>query len=892
MMQALHTAIRAEADDGNSLVVLARGLGMHHAITSLLSQSITSTSLIIGMNISRPIANTVIYPTLASQTHPPNPLFLPRFLSADYSVRDRTEVYKAPGFIILTSAVMVHDLLHAVLPANRVSHVLIFAADRIRERSNHHFALNLFRAKNRTARITAFSDSPTYLARGFHTSDKLLRRLYLTRLSLWPRFHHTIRRILSRHTPDLVDLTVPLTSSTTSLLASLRLTITSILHDLHRIFPALDLVSLHTASSPRHLLPNFDDAVRHQLDLSDTRPSARSRALLADLSALRALLADVLDLNPIRFYQRIVTLRVAAARGANWLVRKDAQRAIFAARSRVWRLRQAELENVTEGASMGSRRGVRTIACLEAPPKWRALRAVLREIQEDVGTAGAEADVGRVLVLVKEENMVNELAGVLADGDSLFLEAQFQHVFPSVADRARRDASGASATCRQITMTQLALPEEKRRPERDRGSDVTDAQRSRFVRKGVTPKVATGWNVDSAREELKRVFGEVCSKKSTQIEVIVRCMEWVDLQGRGHLVLDEYRPAFVVLYNADLALVRQVEVYKASQPGRPVRMYILSYDDAVEEQRFRQAGSREKAAFKTLIRERATMTVQDDQEGCEPEMEFTQNVLQEVGLYSGSRRGLGVDRDSRLSVAKSRDVDAVTEGKVLVDTRELRSSLPMLLHQSSLTIVPLTLEVGDFILSNNIGIERKSIPDLHGSFASGRLFKQAEALCRHYEHACLLIELDASKPVSLTATSGGVPAELTSTSIVSKIVLLLQQFPNFRLLWARGPHDAAELFAKLKANEGEPDVQKAASLGVDTKESREMDFNAGPKALLRSLPGIDSHNLYTVMKKVRNVSSLITMSKEEMIEALGSVGKATKLYDFVNEEPSEALAAL
>ncbi len=62
--------------------------------------------------------------------------------------------------------------------------------------------------------------------------------------------------------------------------------------------------------------------------------------------------------------------------------------------------------------------------------------------------------------------------------------------------------------------------------------------------------------------------------------------------------------------------------------------------------------------------------------------------------------------------------------QVIVDLREFRSSLPSLLHERCLELVPVTLLVGDYVLSPEICIERKSIPDLIGSLSSGRLYKQ------------------------------------------------------------------------------------------------------------------------------------------------------------------------
>ena len=56
------------------------------------------------------------------------------------------------------------------------------------------------------------------------------------------------------------------------------------------------------------------------------------------------------------------------------------------------------------------------------------------------------------------------------------------------------------------------------------------------------------------------------------------------------------------------------------------------------------------------------------------------------------------------------------------------------------------MQVGDYILSPDICIERKSISDLIGSLNSGRLYNQAIAMTRYYSKPMLLIEFDQNKP--------------------------------------------------------------------------------------------------------------------------------------------------
>ncbi|KAK6044022.1 ERCC4 domain protein, partial [Cooperia oncophora] len=49
-------------------------------------------------------------------------------------------------------------------------------------------------------------------------------------------------------------------------------------------------------------------------------------------------------------------------------------------------------------------------------------------------------------------------------------------------------------------------------------------------------------------------------------------------------------------------------------------------------------------------------------------------------------------------------------------------------------------QVGDYVLSPGIAVERKALDDLTQSLQSGRVFKQSEQMLRHYANSVLLIE--------------------------------------------------------------------------------------------------------------------------------------------------------
>eukprot|EP00173_Palmaria_palmata_P001072 Plantae.Rhodophyta-Palmaria_palmata.ctg1565.p2 GENE.Plantae.Rhodophyta-Palmaria_palmata.ctg1565~~Plantae.Rhodophyta-Palmaria_palmata.ctg1565.p2 ORF type:complete len:124 (+),score=11.73 Plantae.Rhodophyta-Palmaria_palmata.ctg1565:185-556(+) len=113
-----------------------------------------------------------------------------------------------PGFIAASFTVLVPDLLCQKLPSESVDGVIVFAVELVAAHSNTHFVLTLFRQKNRTGFIKALSENAPVLTAGFHVSEKVMRRLFVSRMANWPRFHSTVKKCLSARTVDLLDLSV------------------------------------------------------------------------------------------------------------------------------------------------------------------------------------------------------------------------------------------------------------------------------------------------------------------------------------------------------------------------------------------------------------------------------------------------------------------------------------------------------------------------------------------------------------------------------------------------------------------------------------------------------------------------------------------------------------
>ncbi|KAG2072910.1 hypothetical protein BDR04DRAFT_1073253 [Suillus decipiens] len=346
-------------------------------------------------------------------------------------------------------------------------------------------------------------------------------------------------------------------------------------------------------------------------------------------------------------------------------------------------------------------------------------------------------------------------------------------------------------------------------------------------------------------------------------------------------ILAELQPRFIVMFEPNLDFVRRIEVYRNSNPGMGVRVYFMVYQLCCEEHKYLAGLRREKESFEKLIKERGSMLL--------PIFEDKHAGRSDAVIKTISTRLAGGRKE--LSTVAS---------QVIVDMREFRSTLPSLLHASGLLVIPATLTVGDYILTPDICVERKSIPDLVASFNSGRLYTQCELMSVHYKQPILLIEFEENKAFSLETvaesaksyakptnkypakkSTGPTDSDRAPPSIQSKLVLLILHFPRVRIIWSSSPYGTADIFNDLKANTFEPDPNRAIAIGAEEDSEAGAGINAAAEELLRCLPGVTAKNVKYVMNKVGSIRELCELDRKGVQDILG-VEPGNACYDFMH----------
>lgn len=78
-------------------------------------------------------------------------------------------------------------------------------------------------------------------------------------------------------------------------------------------------------------------------------------------------------------------------------------------------------------------------------------------------------------------------------------------------------------------------------------------------------------------------------------------------------ILDILKPSSVIVYHPDIVFVREIEIYKAENPTKRLKVYFLFYEDSTEVQKFEASIRRENGAFESLIRQKSLMMIPVDQ---------------------------------------------------------------------------------------------------------------------------------------------------------------------------------------------------------------------------------------------------------------------------------------
>ncbi|MEM0373751.1 MAG: 3'-flap repair endonuclease Xpf [Sulfolobaceae archaeon] len=205
--------------------------------------------------------------------------------------------------------------------------------------------------------------------------------------------------------------------------------------------------------------------------------------------------------------------------------------------------------------------------------------------------------------------------------------------------------------------------------------------------------------------------------------------------------------------------------------------------------------------------------------------------------------------------------------RIYVDERERASGVPDLLKRyNDLIIIFNNLSVGDYVISDTIGIERKSIEDLVSSVFDKRFFDQTKRLAEVYSNPILLIEGDISRIRLITEKWKAINAAIISISMDYGI----------RVFYSRDQEDSAEVIRKI-AEKAHNESKRAISLHKKPKFESIHDVQ---RYIVESFPEIGTVLAERLLEKFNTIYNICNASISDLEKVIGRK-KAEELYKII-----------
>ncbi|XP_028967162.1 DNA repair endonuclease XPF [Galendromus occidentalis] len=752
--------------DRDALLITARGLGLHSIFHALIRVYHAPENLVIILGTE---PDQEVY--IKARLEKGGMKNMPKWITSDaFDTNARTKLYKEGGVLFVTSRILIGDLLNERIPIEHVTGFIVNNAETVQNSQQDLFILRLYRDKNRTGFVKALSSKAPAFTQEFMQLTRVMSRLYVRHLILYPRFHESVKESLNESL-EVYETYVPLTQSMEQIQFALMDLIEISIRDIKKLNQTLNIDEFTTANV---MGKSFYATMKTCIDPQWHLLSGKTRRSIGDLKNLKKLMEARLSLSgiakssslhsgltkydPVTFFHSVKSVwhaKQGCHQTADWTLMDSGESLYLAAEKRVF----AKVE--------GTKKDREKEFKPEVPPKWISLIEVLKNCDSK----------GNIVIVVEEERTRRQLEEFLCVGSYRVLRSAFQKLLADAEEN-------------------VVFP----RDEKDNKSDSS---------------------VESDSSKPSYTIVSVTTSNPFEFEEL----------------LLQQRPLSVVLFDLHLSTVRTLEIYHNLSTQSGVTVYTITYAKSVDEQRYYTSVRKEKEAFANLIQEKAAMASK-------------------------------TDWDEEINVARG-------ENRVIVDVREFRSDLPALVYRRGIDLCPGTLEVGDYILTPTICVERKALQDLIDSLCSGRLYRQSERMSLHYEVPVVLIEFSSLEAFSF---KNKLQSEIISKKTVQRLIMLTLTFPKLRLLWSPSPHATAELFELLKKDRPQPTLVEA--LKVTESEIKRDDgllerFNTRTTRFLETLPGVGAHCKYKIMRRFSNLKELLTASEDVLLDVLESRDNTT-----------------
>ncbi len=203
---------------------------------------------------------------------------------------------------------------------------------------------------------------------------------------------------------------------------------------------------------------------------------------------------------------------------------------------------------------------------------------------------------------------------------------------------------------------------------------------------------------------------------------------------------------------------------------------------------------------------------------------------------------------------------------IIVDNRERNFELLEHLATYNIKLSFKQLPVGDYIISDRMCVERKTVSDFENSILDSRIFDQAQRLGASFEKPVLILEGDVSE------------TRLGRNVILGTILSLYREY-NVQIINTINFKETSYLLSRLVEKEQTEEKRQPKLTGIKKAHS-EYEWQL---LILSSIPGVGNKLAINLLSRFNSIKNISNATFEELIE-VEKIGnkKAERIYKILN----------
>ena len=220
--------------------------------------------------------------------------------------------------------------------------------------------------------------------------------------------------------------------------------------------------------------------------------------------------------------------------------------------------------------------------------------------------------------------------------------------------------------------------------------------------------------------------------------------------------------------------------------------------------------------------------------------------------------------------------------RIVVDERERNSNIPELLKNAGAVIDFTQLKVGDYVVSSETAVERKTVRDLISSIYDGRLFLQCSDLVKHYKKPLLVVQGNIAELAEAPEDMEETDTKLHEERMPLAYDALITVATEFRIPIIHTP--SAEQTAQLLVTLVNRSLREGKATGpLLRKIKKENPIYIQQLSVLASLPGVGEKLAARMLKKFHTPIRALNASAAELATIPGfGLARAERVRKILN----------